>query len=239
MRPDREVDYCEQPPAPHLAGLIKCFWTLDAGGSADEWVEQQATPDGCVEIIRRLAGRSRWGGDQPETFAVGLIEAPEPFAISGDSRFAAVRLWPWAWSLVGDMPLEHMRGRWLPFDAPIARLLPDFEAVERQLDRAPGLEAIGRAIVAADSVDDMRATGMTARTLQRWFTRHVGMPPRRYLRMLRFQKAFEGVPATDSLADHAAAQGFADQSHMAREFREMAGMPATKARKAAKGPFLT
>ena len=239
MRPDRTVDYREHPPAPHLAGLIKTFWTLDAGGDPDEWVEQQATPDGCVEIIRRLAGRSRWNGDQPEIFAVGLIEAPEAFAISGDSRFAAVRLWPWAWSLLADIPLADMRGRWLPFDGPIARQLPDFAAIERRIGPVPRLAAIGRAIIAAQTVDDMRAAGMTSRTLQRWFTRHVGMPPRRYLRMLRFQKAFEGVPATDSLADHAAAQGFADQAHMAREFREMAGMPATKARRSAKGPFLT
>ena len=36
-----------------------------------------------------------------------------------------------------------------------------------------------------------RATGMAPRTLQRWFARHVGLPPRRYLRLLRFQKAFE------------------------------------------------
>ena len=81
-------------------------------------------------------------------------------------------------------------------------------------------------------------TGMSPRTLQRWFARHVDLPPRAYLRLLRFQKAFEQVPGADSLADHAAAQGFADQAHMAREFRELAGVPAKQARRTAKGPFL-
>ncbi len=239
MRPDRDVDYREYPPAPHLAGLIKTFWTLEAAGDAEQWIEQQATPDGCVEIIRRLAGHSRWNGDQPETFMVGLIEAPEPFAVSGDSRFAAVRLWPWAWSLLGNAPLDAARGRWLPFDGPVARTLPDFAAAEELLDGAPDLAEIGRAIVDAATVEDRQAIGMSARTLQRWFARHVGMPPRRYLRLLRFQKAFEGVPASQSLAGHAAEQGFADQAHMARAFRELAGVPAGQARKSAKGPFLT
>jgi len=232
------VHYEEHPPPPQLDGLVKTFWTLAGDGGAD-WVEQQATPDGCVEIIRRLAGRSRWDGDQPERFAVGLIEAPEPFAISGDARFAGVRLWPWAWSLVSASPVAAMRGRWVPTDCAAADALPDFERVADLLVGHDELAAIGRAIVAAGSVGEMGATGMAPRTLQRWFARQVGVPPRFYLRMLRFQAAFEGVPATESLADHAAATGFADQAHMARAFRELAGVPAKQARRSAKGPFLT
>jgi AraC-like DNA-binding protein len=225
------MDYRELAPPPHLAGLIKAFWTLAGEGAPDDWIEQQATPDGCVEIIRRRAGRSRWNGAQPAAFAVGLIERPEGFSISGDARFEALRLWPWAWGLISDIPLAAMRGRWLPFAA---------TAIEERLAAAPALAATGRAIVAATSVAEMsRGTGMSPRTLQRWFAAHVGLPPRTYLRLLRFNKAFELVQGQASLATHAADQGFADQAHMAREFREMAGMPARQARRAARGPFLT
>jgi len=227
------VDYREASPPPDLAGLIKARWTLRAGGAADGWITQQATPDGCVEIIRRLAGRSCWGADQPATFVVGLIERPEPFGISGDACFEGLRLWPWAWPLVGDIPLASLRGRWLPFDAPA------FSAIEGRLAGETALNRTGRAIVAADSVAAMgEAAGMCPRALQRWFAARVGLPPRRYLRLLRFQRAFETVPGQPSLAGHAADQGFADQAHMAREFRKMAGMPAKLARRAAKGPFL-
>ena len=34
-----------------------------------------------------------------------------------------------------------------------------------------------------------------------------------------------------TLAGHAADRGFADQAHMAREFRRLAGVPATAARR--------
>ena len=233
------MHYQEHPPPPQLEGLVKAFWTLAGDGRAGDWIEQQATPDGCVEIIRRFAGRSRWGGDQPEKFAVGLIAAPEPFAISGDARFAGVRLWPWAWSLVSETPVADMRGRWVPTDCAAAAALPDFGRVAALLRGAAALAAIGRAILAAGSVEELGATGMAPRTLQRWFARHVGVPPRHYLRLLRFQAAFAGVPDSASLADHAAATGFADQAHMARAFRELAGMPAKQARRSAKGPFLT
>jgi transcriptional regulator GlxA family with amidase domain len=65
------------------------------------------------------------------------------------------------------------------------------------------------------------------------------VPPRTYLRALRFQQTFAGLARSgDSLADHAAAHGFADQAHMAREFRALAGQPASRARRRAQPPFL-
>ncbi len=237
------MDYREYPPPPALAGLVKCFWTLAADGAPGGWIEHRATPDGCVEIIRRLAGRSRWDGEQPECFAVGLIAEATPFEISTDSRFVAVRLWPWAWPRLDPTPPDAIRGRWIALADPA--LAPrDLEQGESDLTArlaaADGLNATGRALLGSATVEEMgKATGMAPRTLQRWFARHVGMPPRHYLRLLRFQKAFEQVPGERSLADHAAAQGFADQAHMAREFREMAGMPAKQARRTARGPFLT
>lgn len=228
------MDYREYPPPPALEGLVKVRWTLAGNGAAEAWLAQQAVPDGCVEVITRLAGRSRWDGEQPARFAVGLIERPEGFEMSGDARFEAVRLWPWAWPLIADRPLAEMRGRWVAFDG------PDGEEMEERLAKAAELAAIGRAILAAATVEEMgRATGMNPRRLQRWFARHVGLPPRRYLRLLRFHKAFEEVPDQPSLAGHAAAQGYADQAHMARDFRAMAGVPAKQARRTAKGPFLT
>ena len=228
------MDYREFPPPPGIEGLVKVRWSLAGDGPADAWIAQQAVPDGCVEVIVRTSGRSRWDGEQPARFAVGLADGPEEFEVSGDACFEAVRLWPWSWSLVGDRPLPALRGRWLPYDG------PTIGAIEARLADEGGLAAIGRAILAAATVEEMVATtGMAPRALQRWFARHVGLPPRRYLRLLRFHKAFEQVPEQHSLADHAAAQGYADQAHMAREFRAMAGVPAKQARRSAKGPFLT
>jgi AraC-like DNA-binding protein len=228
------MEYRETPPPPHLAGLVKARWALEAGGAADAWLPQQATPDGCIEIIHRIRGRSRWGGEQPARFVVGLVDRPQPFAISGDAAFEALRLWPWAWRLIGDIPLAALHGRW--------QALPDadFTAIETRLSAATEMARIGIALITAPSVAAMSAaTGMAPRALQRWFARHVGMPPRRYLQLLRFQSAFETLPGEASLAGHAAAQGFADQAHMARAFRALAGVPAGTARRRARGPFLT
>ena len=75
------MDYREHEPGAALAGLVKVHWELTAAGDPAAWIEHKATPDGCVEIIRRLSGRSRWCGDQPGCFAVGLADEPAAFEI--------------------------------------------------------------------------------------------------------------------------------------------------------------
>lgn len=233
------MDYAEQAPPDELAGLVKTFWRLEADGDPDEWIDHQAVPDGCIEIIARTRGRSRWDGAQPALFAAGLNEVPVTFAFSGDACFVAARVWPWAWAWLSDLPLAAIRSRWAPLDAPAFGSVGEAEAVLRERLADCGLAATGRAIIGATSVAGMQAaTGMSPRALQRWFAACVGLPPRRYLGLLRFQNAFADVAAGGSLAAHAAGHGFADQAHMARAFRDLAGLPASQARAKAKGPFL-
>ncbi len=233
------MDYAEHPPPAGLAGLVKAFWQLEGRGNPGAWIDHQATPDGCVEIIARLDGRSRWGAEQPSLFVTGLIEAPIGFAFTGDARFVAARLWPWAWSLLGAPRLNDIRNGWAPIAAPSFASVDEAGAVLSERLAGHPIAAVGEALIRSRSVAEMRAlTGMAPRALQRWFARHVGLPPRRYLALLRFQNAFGDMADTRSLADHAADHGFADQAHMARSFRSLAGVPASQARARAKGPFL-
>jgi AraC-like DNA-binding protein len=242
------VDYQERQPSDELQGLVKAFWTLDVGGTGKGWIEHRATPDGCIEVIQRERGRSRWGTIQPARFAVGLNESPVTFEMTSDARFAALRLWPWTWRAIGGPAPLTILGRWIDVgDLPLAPLLNSLanpEAAEAALldmlgsDRAR-IQDIGAAILGSETVAEMSArSGMPPRRLQRWFTENVGLAPRTYLRLLRFQTAFEQLPDARQLADHAAMHGFADQSHMARDFRQMAGDAASRVKDKARGPFL-
>lgn len=243
------MDYRELAPSPGFAGLVKCAWELSGTSRSDGWIERQATPDGSVEVIHRLAGRSKWDIEQPELFVVGLIDRPQPFGFSGDSAFVAIRLWPWSWGWLSQTDGSAIHGRWRAIAANEIGLATDnFETVEgvlaateHRLAEAPvDLRAIGDAIIGSSTLAGLSlATGAGPRFLQRWFDRHVGMPPKRYFNLLRFQRAFERLPASDSLADEAVENGYADQSHMAREFRRLARVTAAKARTSATGPFLS
>lgn len=239
------MDYQETSPPEALRPLVKAGWTLRASGDPSARLLHAATPDGCVEIIRRLRGRSAWGAEQPETFVAGLATRPAELELSGDSSFVALRLWPWAWNALARIRSPALVDRW----ADLSEAAPGFAmpatveaAMAAMAEVRLGSEsaALGTAIVEARTVEALcAASGRPRRWLQRWFEREIGVPPRRYLRLLRFQATLAGLQRSDeTLAAQAAEHGFADQAHMAREFRAIARARAGTARLRAKGPCL-
>jgi AraC-like DNA-binding protein len=77
--------------------------------------------------------------------------------------------------------------------------------------------------------------GWTARRLGRAFTTHVGLAPKRFARVRRFQRLVRAasrpadpaelaLPAKPDWARLAAETGYHDQAHLIHEFRELAGL---------------
>src|SRR5262245_57594626 len=107
------MDYREIAPPPALAGLVKVAWSLHCEGRRGSWVSHVATPDGCLEIIRRLKGRSIWGDEQPPCFVGGLITRPAALRLSSDGSFVGIRIWPWAWNAIGTLKTPDLIDTWV------------------------------------------------------------------------------------------------------------------------------
>lgn len=237
--------YIEYPPPSGLEGHVAAIWSLDCGGSSTQDLEHHATPDGCIELIWRQRGRSCWKRPQPDMFATGLSAAPAILRISGDAVFLAVRLWPWAWNRIGGTKCRTFAGDWIAVEpgtslatlVQAGRFMP--EALQSAFSHCQ-LHPIAAAIPKALSVADIVAeSGKAIRTVQRWCREELGVEPRRYLRQLRFGRTIRNIGQQEAtLADYAAMQGYADQSHMAREFRALAGDVARNVRVRAQGPFI-
>lgn len=237
--------YQEWLPPRELESFVAAAWTLDCEGHASEEIVHNATPDGCIELVRRTSGRSRWRRDQPEIFAAGLSAAPIDLRLSGDAGFLGIRFWPWAWNALHETPCRDFADDWLGI-APGSRLAGLFQAMPEPWAMLSVMLAgiaphpIGLALRAAESVGDVASrSGYSHRSIQRWCECQLGTEPRRYLRQVRFGRAMKDVQdESGTLADRAAANGFADQAHMAREFRALAGTPAAQVRARGKGPFV-
>jgi AraC-like DNA-binding protein len=68
--------------------------------------------------------------------------------------------------------------------------------------------------------------GWSRRHLAERFRREIGLPPKVAARVLRFERAKAELLRPDTaprLADVAASCGYADQAHLTREWRELAG----------------
>jgi transcriptional regulator GlxA family with amidase domain len=68
--------------------------------------------------------------------------------------------------------------------------------------------------------------GLSRRQFERRFREQVGLSPRLFGRIVRFQRAF-GALGFERGAAIAARYGFADQAHLVHEIRRFAGQPPT------------
>lgn len=104
-------------------------------------------------------------------------------------------------------------------------------AVDAQLAVADTrVQALVRAIIAdggSSAVGPLATTlAATTRTLQRLFAQQVGVSPKLLARIVRFHRTcIAWREAPDTLARVAATLGYADESHLVRDFRQFVGEP--------------
>jgi len=77
-------------------------------------------------------------------------------------------------------------------------------------------------MVASEELEGV--TGLDRYTLARHFRRRLGTSPYRYLTMRRLDRVKSAITAGHALAEAAFMGGFADQSHMTRQFKRAFGM---------------
>ncbi|MBL8516000.1 MAG: helix-turn-helix domain-containing protein [Betaproteobacteria bacterium] len=177
----------------------------------------------------------RFGGERTQTLQLRLA-APGLLNDSlGDSSLPS-----WTWRppgrLISEM-LALLRLRDTPrlpdrateAEERVQDLLAAFLAPTRRApERAPAwLPRMREALVDGhESVDELaRACGVHRVHFARCFRHHVGVPPARYRRLMRVLRAINAVRRDPTaLAAIAAAEGFADQSHMIREVRAETGL---------------
>jgi AraC-like DNA-binding protein len=79
----------------------------------------------------------------------------------------------------------------------------------------------------------VQASGYSHRMMVSLFRRSVGLTPKQYARVLRFQRLLDTVSAASarSLVDVAMNAGYSDQAHFSRDFKAMTGVTPTHYRR--------
>lgn len=247
------MQYRRYSPDPRLAEVVEHYWTIVAPAHAEQ-VRAVLIPNGRATVQFCLAqpgDRLRVGSAVAEVNAdVFLPVTTEPYVLvqSGASHYVGVQFTAWgAASVWSDLPSDPTAIDELSARSPFAKamredppgtldawlLTESVEAVER-----PGRGLVVAAIELIErnqghlTVASLATSLSVSRpTLYRAFSRWVGISPKEYLSVRRyatFTSTLQGqVPGGDSAAMLAAAAGYADQAHAAREFRRHTGMSAT------------
>jgi AraC-like DNA-binding protein len=231
-------------PEPTLARFVDRFdlWLPRPGETHHAY---DFLPDGCASLVVRIFedGTCDTGVRGPRTQAHYKVAAALPlvarvlFKPGGAYPFFGVpmdaltddmarleRLWgDGERSLRDDLLAAHRAGR--DVTAVLSRHL-----VTRMRSRPfdpPGAVAARAALgplSRGDSIEDVaRIVGLSERHLRRAFRSTVGLGPKTYARIARFQRALAlGRRHPGRWADVAHATGYFDQSHLTADFRELA-----------------
>jgi AraC-like DNA-binding protein len=176
-------------------------------------------------------------------------------SVAGSSHSVGAQLQPGAASALFGVPAAELAERHTPLEdlwgseaARVRERLATAGSLEAQLDLfetilaarladAPALPPVTAQALAtfADGgrvADVVRCSGYSHRTFIAMFRAAVGLTPKTFCRIHRFQKALLrlGRPR-ESLADLAASAGYADQAHLSREFAAFSGVSPTNYRR--------
>ncbi len=218
------VGYRElQPPAP-LRELVETAWVVDGPGDA-----VRVLPDGCMDLIR-MHGRVVVAG--PDTTASVSARGPEPFA--------GLRFRPGVLPRLLGVPAAELRDQRIALDdlgtvaggRPLAELAHELAAREPPAETAPWSltmlrHVTSRLAAGAPVARVARDVGWSNRTLQRQSQAVYGYGPATLRRVLRFRHAVSLLRTGRTPADVAVEAGYADQPHLHREVRALAGTTVT------------
>jgi AraC-like DNA-binding protein len=231
--------YVEVPPPPGLRPFVECLWAhrIDTPPPAEG---RRLLPSGRVDLVWIGGHGVRVSG--PQSRFTRPLDLPRMLAFGA-------RFHPGAAPSLLRTPASELVDRHVPLDAidpALARRLDDrvgdagdagaaLAAFGAELARslratAPPPPAVRAAVHMLDAsgatvAETAARTFVSERALQRRFLQDVGYGPKLLQRVLRFQRFMRALAAPQAgLARAAALAGYADQSHLSRETRRLAGL---------------
>ena len=258
MIPESQPWYAEVPPPPALANLVASLWEMRVPSHGETRV--RIMPNACVDIVLYCAGTSRGEGSASivapphRSFVVGSTLRSFIMRSAGWNHVIGVSILPAGVEPILGLParvigqtialLEDVigsRARELEdrvLSGPANRALSRFteELIRLRKSRDPNA-AITRAVNAVrgaggvSRVNDIANTAnMTARHLERSFLEHVGISPKLFARLVRFDRVVRDISARggQTWSQFALAHGYSDQAHFINDFKEFAGVTPTQ-----------
>jgi methylphosphotriester-DNA--protein-cysteine methyltransferase len=233
-----ESRYEEHAPARASAAYLACTWTGQVGD--DGGYTNAVLPDACIDIVwdgRRLfvAGPDTGPVEtrrDPGSFVAGARFRPGhapafltvPAAEITDQRVDLAEFWG---ASETERVHETLAGASTASDA--ARRLA--RAVDARVNDAVTdgrvADEIARLATQEDANGVAHSLGVTTRTLHRRCLQRFGYGVKTLQQVLRFRRFLELAERapTEPLALLAADAGYADQSHLTRDCRRLAGLP--------------
>lgn len=245
-------------PSQALTPFIECYWSWRL--EPDEQVIDDIFPDAAPEFIVHLASpplvknlAGEWT-QQADAFLYCSAQRTLSLSVTKPMSVFAIRFRPWGVSRFSQNSMANMLDRAVDSgeafqalgDELVAGLRDCAVTADRiefsncRLEQALRNPArydrrLTLLLEATDggrfrSADIARTLAMSNRSFNRLWNDVVGIQPRRYLQLMRFHSALAMIAAGEDLVYAAADCGYSDQAHMARQIKQIAGVPPSSLR---------
>jgi len=251
------------PPPIHLKDYIRYFWVLESEGTAGIIQSFRTMADGCPGLIFQQPEKGvlyQHNKLLPDIILYGQATTHAELRLKGLFSAIGVFFAPHALNAIFGLNAEALTDTCLNLDELAGN--QGFSLLE-QVSNAAGIEEQVSVIAAylttllhkrscngdnamqfalssimqskgSVSLITLRETlQLSERSFERRFKQHVGIPPKLFSRITRFQASLNQLKSRqfDKLSDIAFENDYADQSHFIRSFKEFAGCSPFQYRK--------
>ena len=243
-------------PSNSLDPYIECYWFIESDDMVPH--QQKIIPDGFTEIIFHLADPFRInlsGSWEPQAKSLVAGQISKYFFLenTGRSKVVGIKFKPTGLTDLFGLQMNSLVDKVLPLEI---LGLPGLEELGIQLQSEPSHEQIAGLIEEAlksfpkrkndermdQAIEQIFQTNGTVpmselckrlfineRQLQRLFQKYIGLSPKFYARIIRFNYIFrlleEGRNSWTEITYHS---GYFDQSHFIRDFKAFTGEDPSK-----------
>lgn len=247
------MEYREITPPPHLKSVIRFFWTLKVKMASSGAAEFRIIADGCPGIIFQQAEikfvekgeRLNW---LPKLFLYGPTTKFGQLFSSSKTQIMGMSFYPYALKTIFGFDANELKDKMIDVDliqphfsgqlgyvnqeTDWIELLSSFVAEQMEQNRMTDwfiLDSVGQINETRGNISIhnlYRDLKISERQFQRRFKRYVGITPKLFSRIVRFQSALNQIHHNNyqQLSDVAFDNGYTDQSHFNRDFKEFAGL---------------
>lgn len=235
--------YHQIAPHPDLTDYIDAFWIVK--GTGNKLKKKSILPDGCVDLIFNLGDdcRSEKGVltmRSKKSYLVGTMTTFKESFLSSSNMLMGIRFKPASFSsFYNYAPLNEITDKTIEFEQSLS---PDIYKIEyysvsylnafflNTLSKKNDLSTVIKDIQTAKGQINIEILAKrnctTVRQLERNFKKHVGISPKEFANIVRFQFALSKIKNNENrenLSNIAFECGYYDHAHLSNEIKRYTG----------------
>lgn len=241
--------YKQAIPHHALADYIDCFWSIEGAGS--EMHTERIFPDGSPGLVLNVGEKCTTDNGfavmQPgSTYLVGAMTSYKETYLNEKHHLIGVCFKPGAFSqFYNYLPLAEIAEQTVELEKALAPdtskmkelsfaelnafFLKRLSTPKRNLSTIVKCIKEFRGQITIDALAQKNHT--TPRQLERSFHKHIGITPKAFINITRFQHAFSAInhhKKHKSLLDIAIEYGYYDHAHLTNEIKRYTGLPTSE-----------